>query len=126
MRAQNNWPKYLRGAFIAGLMIGTALYLADHSHPALAGLFATIPLALPSIILLEDHQVKDYAFSLTLGIASYVLAAILFYHLYSKENWVKWKALIVSMIVWITLTCLAYYLFTDGPFSSNGSGNPIN
>ncbi len=119
MGTRNNWPKYIRGGLIAGLFIGTALYLADHSHPALAGLFATIPLALPSIILLEDHQVKDYAFSLTLGIASYVVAVFLFYHLYSKENWVKWKALLVSMLLWITLACLAYYLLSNGPFAAN-------
>ncbi len=119
MGTRNNWPKYIRGGLIAGLFIGTALYLADNSHPALAGLFATIPLALPSIILLEDHQVKDYAFSLTLGIASYVVAVVLFYHLYSKENWVKWKALLVSMVLWITLACSAYYLLSDGPFAAN-------
>jgi hypothetical protein len=119
MGIRNNWPKYLRGAFIAGLVVGTALYLADNFHPALAGLFATIPIALPTIILLENHQVKDYAFSLSLGIASYVVAAILFYHLYSRENWVRWKALLVSMIVWVSLACLAYYLLADGPFSSN-------
>lgn len=118
-KVNSPWFKYLRGAFIAGFMIGMALYLADHSHPALAGLFAAIPLALPSIILLDDHQVKDYAFSLTLGIASYVVAVILFYHLYSKENWVKWKALLVSMLLWVTLACSAYYLLSDGPFTLN-------
>jgi len=67
-------------------MIGMALYLADHSHPALAGLFAAIPVSLPTMILLEDKQVEDYAFSLALGISSYNIAAILFYYLYTKEK----------------------------------------
>jgi ABC-type cobalamin transport system permease subunit len=116
----NNWPKYLRGALIAAFMIGMSLYLADHSHPALAGLFAAIPVALPTMILLEDSQVKDYAFSLALGIGSYVIAAFFFYYLYTKEKWVRWKALLTSMVLWIFLACLAYYLFTNGPFSANG------
>jgi len=119
MGARNDWSKYLRGALIAGLVIGTALYLADNSHPALAGLVATIPLALPTMILLEEHQVKDYSFSLALGVASYVCAAFLFYHLYAKEKWNRWKALLTSMILWITLALLAYYLFTDGPLAAN-------
>ena len=114
---QKNWSKYLQGAFIAGLSIGIALYLADHTHPALAGLFATIPIALPSIVMIDDNKVEDYAFALVLGIASYVLAAFLFYYLYTKQNWVKWKALVVSMLVWVTAAFSAYYLFSNGPFT---------
>nr|QBK85493.1 MAG: hypothetical protein LCMAC101_00800 [Marseillevirus LCMAC101] len=116
----NNWSKYLRGAFIAGLSIGIALYLADHTHPALAGLFAAIPIALPTILLLEDDQIKDYSFTLGLGIASYVLAIFLFYYLHVKQKWPAWKAMAVAMLVWITVVCLAYHLFSDGPFTANG------
>ena len=115
----NNWSKYIRGAFISGLSIGIALYLADHTHPALAGLFAAIPVALPAIIFLNDDQVKDYSFSLGLGIASYVLAIFLFYYLHIKQKWIVWKALATAMLVWTTLVCLTYYLFSDGPFTAN-------
>lgn len=117
-KINSKWFKYLQGSLIAAFMVGLALYLADNSHPALAGLFAAIPVALPTMILLEDSQVKEYAFSLALGIGSYVIAAFFFYYLYTKEKCVRWKALLASMMLWIFIACLAYYLFTRGPYAS--------
>ena len=113
------WIRYATGAVIAGFLIGVGLYLGDHSHPALAGIFATIPVALPAIFLMNNSQVRDYSHALIISIFSYFIATLLFFHLSNNKNIPFNKSLTISMVTWLILVSTMYFLFTDGPYSLN-------
>lgn len=114
-----HWGVYIKGAILGAITTGFALYFADSAHPAVAGVLATIPIALPSVIFMQEGQVQDFIFSVGIGVFSYVLALGLFYHLYIVKSWSIFNAMVTAMSVWIVMAILTYCLFTDGPYSLN-------
>ncbi len=108
-------PIFVRAALFAAFIIGFATYLAMHSQPILAGFLVTIPVTLSTMLFIDEKNVdgfKDYIWAFCLGIISYTIAVITFYHLYTRRNVDKKTAIIYSIGLWFGLVVLAYFILS--------------
>lgn len=104
----------VRAAIIAAFIVGVATYFAETSRPELAGILATIPVALPTIWLLSDDvPLKDYMWSFTLGISAYLLAAVLYYYLVAFHSVSRKRGLVIAMGIWLILVLLVYFALAE-------------
>lgn len=112
-------PNFVRAAIIAALIVGSATYMAERSHPILAGFLAAMPVILITMLFLSVEnplKFKDYTWAYCLGIIIYMFAAMTFYYLYTLKNLKLGTAAAYALGLWITLVFMAYLLISDKGF----------
>ena len=107
-------------AIIAISFISLSVYFKNRHHPAIAGMIAVMPIGLACFIVAKDNNLDTFAFSMGLGLAGYSVAAFAFYYFIHYKKFSRMKAIIYSMLLWLSLLCIFYYIFTDGPHTVNG------
>ena len=106
-----NWKQLI----IILFFISVAFYFYKNHHPAIAGMVAVMPIALATFIFAKDENLDIFAFSMGLGLASYSISAFAFYYFIHHKKFSRMQAILWSMLLWILLICVFYYVFTDGP-----------
>jgi len=116
-----DWKRWVITFIILVSFLSVTIYLKNNQHPAMAGMVAVMPVALATIIYCKKSETETFAFSMGLGLASYSIASFALYYLIRYQKYDRLRAIIYSMILWLITMCLFYYIFTDGPYSANGT-----
>lgn len=103
--------KILEKFLIGGITVSGISYLSNNINDTLlASMFATIPLAMPSSIFIDDNKVKGYS--------KHILLFDFFLLISTFQNWVlleytklnKYETVSLSMITFFILVYI-YYIF---------------
>nr|QBK85494.1 MAG: hypothetical protein LCMAC101_00810 [Marseillevirus LCMAC101] len=115
-----NWRQFFISNILILSFIAVAIYLKNNHHPAMAGMVAVMPIAFISFYFAKKKNLDTFAFSMGLGLASYSMAAFAFYYFIHYQHLSRMQAILWSMLLWMLLIIIFYYVFTDGPYSANG------
>lgn len=113
-------PGPVKAAVFAAAIVGFASYLAENSRPLLAGVIATLPVALPAMWFLSVDQkgisdFHDYAWAFALGITAYFISAMTFYYLCAHRKIPRKRAILYAMGLWFTLAVVIYFVLAKRP-----------
>lgn len=96
--------KCIKGALLSGLIVFLALLMSEKLSPMWAGLFITIPVALTSVIFLNDEgKIPQYAMTVAWTTLFSAMVTFIFYYMYVNYSWNKYMCLTLSLGVWISL-----------------------
>lgn len=95
-------------AITAAMLVFASAYYAENKDIVVAGLIATIPIAIPvTLFLNEKGAYQDWTHSFLIGTMIYVICALSL-HLFYSHGLSKGNSVVGSMIVWILLVCFYY------------------
>ena len=98
----------LIAASTAAVLVFASTYYAENKDITMAGLIAAIPIAIPvTLFLNEKGAFQDWTFSFLVGMIIYVISAFSL-HLFYRHGMTKTKAVVGTMIVWISLVVIFY------------------
>ena len=100
----------LPGQFcIGGTTVSGISYLSNFVNPLIGGIFAGIPIGLPSVVFIDDLKVNSYLKNLTFMTYILSLATTIGYLIHTHANLDKYQSAGAAMIVWFIIGFI-YYL----------------
>ena len=113
---------FIKSTIFAIILITASALLSFYSNSFVAGIVITLPIALLSLLFLNNIQNDDdYVWGFTTGLFAYFISAILFYILYVHTPLSKDRSIFISLFVWtflviifsVTISKYGPYKFTD-------------
>lgn len=104
--------KQLIAQFIIGglTVAGISYYSNSLTDTVLAGVIASIPIGMPTTILVKDSNVKGYATNLLWMTAVLFFVTFTSWFFITKMRYTKYKSVILSMTIWAILGLFYWYI----------------
>ena len=103
--------KILLNFLIGGFTVSSISYLANNiKNTILASMFATIPLAMPSSIFIDDNKVKKYSKHILFYDFFLLISTFLNWALLEYTDLNKYETVTLSLITFLILVYI-YYTF---------------
>lgn len=95
---------FIKSTLFAVILIVASALLSFYSNSYVAGIVITLPIALLSLLFLNNIENDDsYVWGFTTGLFAYFLCTIVFYILYVHTSVNKDISILISLIIWTIL-----------------------
>lgn len=95
---------------IGGTTVSGISYLSNFVNPLIGGIFAGIPIGLPSVVFIDDEKVNSYLKNLTFMTYILSLATTIGYLIHSHTKLNKYNIAGLAMIVWFIIGFIYYII----------------
>lgn len=105
---------FIKSTLFAVILIVASALLSFYSSSYVAGIVITLPIALLSLLFLNNIQNDDsYVWGFTTGLFAYFISTIIFYILYVHSPITKDISILISLLIWMILVIIFEKTISD-------------